>query len=112
MAGDGTDRNCTKPQRFSARKNAGVVLRILRGEDIDLLSRELRIPAARIASWHDAFLNAGQHAIKKPRYEAHDSELACLRQKLGESTIDPELLCEKIARLEAGRSFGRRRSRR
>jgi hypothetical protein len=35
-----------------------------------------------------------------------------LREKLGESTMDIELLREKIGRLEASRPFAHRRSRR
>jgi transposase-like protein len=54
------------PQRFSAQKKTEVVLRLLRGEALDLLSRELGITAACITSWREAFLDAGQEAMKKP----------------------------------------------
>ena len=99
-----------KIERFSAQKKAEVVLRLLRGEAIDLLSRELRVPAARLAAWRDTFLSGGQEAMKQPPLDARDREIARLREKLGESTMDHELLREKLARVETGRPLRRRRS--
>lgn len=108
----GTAHNGSKPRRFSAQRKTEIVLRLLRGEAIDLLSRECGIPASRIAAWREAFLEAGEEAMKKHPAAAGDRELSRLRQKLGESTMEIELLNEKIDRLESGRPLGRRRSRR
>ena len=93
-------------------KKPEVVLRLLRGEALDLLSREFGIPAARLATWREAFLAAGQEAMKTHPLDNHDRELGRLREKLGESTMEIELLREKIARLETSRPFAHRRSRR
>ena len=41
--------------RFSARRKTKAVLRLLRGEDIDLVSRELGVIAATVAGWRDHF---------------------------------------------------------
>jgi len=41
-----------------------------------------------------------------------DDRIAQLQAKLGEVTMDNELLQERIERMEAGRPFVRRRSRR
>jgi hypothetical protein len=62
--------------------------------------------------WREAFLEAGQDALKKPPLDDHDRELARVRQKLGESTMEIELLREKIGRLETSRPLPPRRSRR
>jgi hypothetical protein len=67
------------------------------------VSRELGIPAARLTTWREAFLDAGQEALKKPPLDSHDRELARVRQKLGEATMEIELLHEKIGRLETHR---------
>lgn len=40
------------------------VLRILRGEDLDSLSRELGVTAATLSEWRDDFLAAGQAGLK------------------------------------------------
>ena len=107
---DATVHNGARPERFSAQKKAEVVLRLLRGEEIDLLSRELRVPVARLAGWRDAFLAGGQEAMKQQPLDARDREIARLREKLGESTMDNELLREKLARMETGRPLRRRRA--
>ena len=50
--------------RFSARRKRETVLRLLRGEDLESVSRELGITAARAAQWRDQFLAAGQASLK------------------------------------------------
>jgi hypothetical protein len=108
--GEGSKHGWQKPERFSARQKTEVVLRLLRGEALDLLSRELGLPAARLATWREAFLEAGQEAMKKQPRDSRDRELGRLREKLGESTMDMELLREKIGRLETSRPLRPRRS--
>src|SRR5262245_48488129 len=110
--GEGSNNGWEKPQRFSAHKKTEVVLRLLRGEALALLSREFGIPAARIAAWREAFLDAGQEAMKKQPLDSRDREIGRLREKLGESTMEIELLCEKIGRFETSRPLPPRRSRR
>jgi len=39
--------------RFSSRKKMKVVLRVLRGEDLDLVSRETGITGAKLSEWRD-----------------------------------------------------------
>jgi cell division protein FtsB len=99
-------------KRFSARRKVESVLRLLRGEDLELLSRELGVTAARLSKWRDQFLRAGQAELKKRPRDARDEEIARLQQKLGEVTMDNELLHKKIEHLEDGRPLPRRRSRR
>ena len=110
--GEGSHNGWQKLRRFSARQKTEVVLRLLRGETLDLVSRALGIPAARLTMWREAFLEAGQDALKKPPLDDHDRELARVRQKLGESTMDIELWREQIGRLETSRPLPPRRSRR
>lgn len=49
--------------RWSANKKTDAVLRLLRGERLDELSRELRVQAHRLAAWRDEFLAAGKVAL-------------------------------------------------
>ena len=67
-----------KFERFSARQKTEVVLRLLRGEALDLLSRELGLPAARLATWREVCLDAGQEALKKPPLDSRDQEIGRL----------------------------------
>ncbi len=97
---------------FSARRKAEVVLRLLRGESLELLSRELGITAARLSSWREQFLQSGRAALKKRPQDGRDLEIARLQQKVGEVTMDNELLQQKIGRLENGLPLPPRRPRR
>jgi predicted RNase H-like nuclease (RuvC/YqgF family) len=87
-------------------------MRLVRGEDLELVSRELGVTAARLSQWREQFLAAGQAVLKKRPQEARDLEIARLQQKLGEVTMDNELLQKKIERLEDGRPLPWRRLRR
>ena len=53
----------SKP-RWSANKKADAVLRLLRGEPLDELSRELEVEAHRLAAWRDDFLEHGKQGLK------------------------------------------------
>ena len=50
--------------RFSSKRKTEVVLRLLRGEDLDALSREFGVTAARISQWREEFLAAGEAGLK------------------------------------------------
>lgn len=95
--------------RFSARKKSEAVLRLLRGEDLDTLSRELGVVAATLSSWRSAFLDGGTAAMKSRPADDRDEEIARLRSKVGQLTMDVELLGQKCQHLESGRPFASRR---
>ncbi len=101
-----------RARRFSARRKAEVVMRLLRGEDMELVSRELGVTAASLTEWRERFLGAGLEAMKKRPADERDREVVRLREKLGEVTMANELLREKISRMEVGDPLARRRSRR
>ena len=46
--------------RMTARRKQSAVLRLPRGEDLELLSRELVVTAAELTAWREAFLAAGE----------------------------------------------------
>src|SRR3972149_980768 len=97
--------------RFSSRRKTEAALRLLRGEGLEVLSRELGVTAATLSGWREAFLAAGTGALKSRPADARDGEVARLQAKVGEITMANELLEEKIERLEAGRPLGGRRPR-
>ncbi len=100
--------------RWSSRRKTEVVLRVLRvlgGEDLDALSRELGVTAGTIAQWREQFLAGGQAAVKSRSADERDDELGRLRAKIGELTRENELLRERARRVEGDAPFGRRRSR-
>ena len=50
--------------RFSVGRKRAVVMCWLRGEDLESVSREWEITAARASHWRDQFLAAGQAGLK------------------------------------------------
>jgi transposase-like protein len=96
--------------RWSSRRKTEVVLRVLRGEDLDALSRELGVTAGTIGHWRDQFLAGGQAAVKSRPTDERDDEVGRLRAKIGELTMANELLLERARRAEGDIPFGRRRS--
>ena len=81
--------------RFSTGRNTDAVLRLLRGEDLELLSREQGVTAATLSGWRDDFLAAGQAALESRPADGRDDEIARLRAKVGELTMDNELLLQR-----------------
>ena len=99
-------------RRMSARRKQDAVLRLLRGEDLELLSRQLGVTAADLSGWRGAFLAAGEVSSKTRPADARDAEIGRLKEKVGDLTMANELLEAKIERLETSRPLAPRRSRR
>ena len=98
--------------RMSRQRKMAAVLRLLRGEDLELVSRSLGVTAATLSDWRDEFLAGGEAALASKPTDAKAIEADRLKAKLGELMLGRELLAEKITRLEAGCPLARRRSRR
>ena len=96
--------------RFSARRKRATVLRLLRGENLESVSRELGITAARASQWRAQFLAACQAGLKSRAPDARDEEHQRVHAKVGELLMENELLYAKVDHLEAGGLLARRRS--
>ena len=95
--------------RMSRQRKMAAVLCLLRGEDLETVSRSLGVTAATLSSWRDAFLAAGEAALATKPASGEELESDRLKAKLGEALIERDLLHEKIARLESGGPLARRR---
>ncbi len=98
--------------RFSVGRKSDAVMRLLRGEDLETVSRELVVTAARVSQWRDQFLAAGQAGLKSREPDARDEENHRLQAKIGELLMETELLYAKVDQLEAGSPLAQRRSKR
>ena len=92
--------------RFSAGRKREVVLRLLRGEDLESVSRAVGITAARASHWRAQFLAAGQAGLKSRATDARDDDHRRLQAKIGELLMETELLYAKVDQLEASGPFG------
>ena len=70
------------------------VLRLLRGESLEVLSRELQVEAHRLAAWRDDFLEGGKDALKgqRPDRSPYDRSLRQAERKIGQLTMENEVL--------------------
>jgi|GEM_PF-2444534 hypothetical protein len=107
--GAGEPEPARKKKRFWAQHKVEAVLRLLRGEDLELLSRELGVPASDLSEWQEVFLAHGTEGFKK-RSSKDDLENRRLKEMLGEKTMTIELLEEKLKRVQSPRPLARRRS--
>src|SRR5215471_2942872 len=94
--------------RVSRQRKTAAVLRLLRGEDLETVSRGLGVTAATLSGWRDAFLAAGEAALATKSATGEELESDRLKAKLGAALIERDLLHEKIAVLEANRPLSRR----
>lgn len=88
--------------RFSSRKKMDVVLRVLRGDDLDLVSREAGITAAKGSEWRDQFVASGQAGLKSRDADGRDDDVARLKALVGDLTMRLELSREAVQRLRGG----------
>jgi len=99
-------------KRFSVQRKMAVVARLLRGEPLELVARETTVSVARLTEWRERALEGATSALKERERDDRDDEIARLKSKVGEITMDNELLYAKIAAMEGGRPLARRRPRR
>ena len=99
-------------KRFSVQRKMAIVARLLRGEPLELVVRETNVPIARLSEWRDRALTGAATALKERERDDRDDEIARLKAKVGEITMDNELLYAKIATMEGKRPLAHRRSRR
>lgn len=96
--------------RFSVRRKTEAVLRVLKGETLDAVSRDVGVTAARLASWRDAFIASGTCGLKSRPTTPEEDEVKRLQHLIGEMTIDQHILKARLKQLEDPASpFARRR---
>ena len=81
-----------RKRRMSAKRKQEAVLRVLRGEDLEVVSREIGTTAADLSAWRDSFLEAGAASLTSRPTDVRDRELKAMREKIGEMTMANELL--------------------
>ncbi|MBU8900723.1 transposase [Corallococcus sp. M34] len=86
--------------RFSAKRKKKAVLRLLKGEELDALSRKLCVPAAVLSEWREKLLAAGESGLKSREPKPADNEVLRLKAMAGELMMKNELLVERARPLE------------
>src|SRR4029078_13199290 len=82
--------------RMSRQRKRDAVLRLLRGEDLEMLSRALGVTAATLTGWQDTFVSAGEASLVTRSTNGEALETERLKAKLGEMLLEREPLGSKI----------------
>ena len=73
-----------KRRRITAKMKLEIVVRMFRGESLDILSREIDIPAERLTKWKEAFIKGGIENLKIKPNSPEIIENKMLKEMIGE----------------------------
>lgn len=96
-------------QRWSVARKREVVLRMLRGESVSSLSRELGVEIYRLEKWRDKALSGIDGALKEREGDPIQGELDAAMKRIGELTMENELM---RLRFDKNRPLAPKRSKR
>jgi transposase len=87
-------------QRWSLARRRDVSLRLLRGESVDALSRELGVEAYRLEEWHRRALSGIDASLRVRTTSAYEVELNAAMRRVGELTMQNELLRHRLGEVK------------
>lgn len=83
-------------QRWSVARKREVTLRLLRGESVDAVSRELGVEIYRLEKWREKALSGIDTALKEREGDPLQAELDAAMKRVGELTMENELLWQRV----------------
>lgn len=95
------------PKRWSANRKKEAVLRLLRGEPVAELSRELSVEIYRLEAWREKALAGMDAGLKERANDPLEARLNEATRRVGELVMENELLRRER---EVRRPLGRKRS--
>jgi transposase len=90
VTSEGSGEATDLPERWSAPRKSELVMRLLRGEALDAVSRDSQVPGHELEGWKRVFLEHGARGLKS-RVEPEERELTLARAKIGELMMRLEL---------------------
>ena len=94
-------------RRWSVGRKKEVVLRLLRGESVDAVSREVSVPIYKLEQWRERALAGVDAGLKERENDPLERQLDEANRRIGELVMEVEIL-QKERR--ARRSLAGRRS--
>ncbi len=85
-------------QRWSVARKREAALRLLRGEPMDALARELGVEIYRLEEWKNKALSGIDASLRVRDGDPLEKELQSARRKIGELMMEIELFREKTRR--------------
>ena len=83
-------------QRWSARRKSDTLLRLLQGEPLDAVGRELSVEIYRLEEWRNQALEGMESALKKRDADPVAEELKAAKQHIGELTMAVDVLRREV----------------
>ena len=79
-------------KRWSAGRKKDVVLRLLRGEPVDAVSREVGVPIYKLEQWRDRALAGIDAGLKERENDPLAKQLDEANRRIGELVMEVEIL--------------------
>ena len=79
-------------KRWSAGRKQEVVLRLLRGEPADTVSREVSVPIYKLEQWRDRALAGIDVGLKERENDPLEKQLDEANRRIGELVMEVEIL--------------------
>jgi hypothetical protein len=84
-------------KRWSAGRKKEVVLRLLRGEPVDAVSREVAVPIDKLEGWRERALAGIDAGLKERENDPVEKQLDEANRRIGELVMEVEILPERKA---------------
>lgn len=79
-------------KRWSAGRKKEVVLRLLRGEPVDAVSREVSVPIYKLEQWRERALAGIDAGLKERENDPVERQLGDANRRIGELVMEVEIL--------------------
>lgn len=79
-------------KRWSAGRKKAVVLRLLRGEAVDAVSRDVSVPIYKLERWRDRALTGIDAGLKERENDPVERQLDEAKRRIGELVMAVEIL--------------------
>ena len=87
-------------ERWTAKRRAGLVLRILKGETaVAAAARQHGLTGAEVEGWHEQFRRAAENGLRRrPKDEEalKEEQIKKLKQKIGDLVVENDVLREAL----------------
>ena len=77
---------------MTSKRKTEIVLQLLRGEDMEMLSRKYEVTMSDISQWRDIFLSNGENGFKR---SPENSKLHKAERLIGQLQMELELTKKK-----------------
>lgn len=79
-------------KRWSAGRKKEIVLRLMRGEPVDAISREVSVPMYKLEQWRDRALAGIDAGLKERENDPVERQLDEANRRIGELVMEVEIL--------------------